>query len=382
MTKILLIEDSLTDANLLRQAFSRASGEDWQIQEVERLGDAIALFREDISGTSNKFDVVLLDLHLPDSTGIETVINFRKAVLDIAIVVLTGVDDHELALQAMSEGAQDYLVKNDITLQKLVRAIRHAMEREQILKQLRKSEQCTREALIKEQELNKIKSHFIAKVSHEFRNPMSTIRYSVDSLQFNANGLSEEKRAKNFERMNSAMNQMLKLLDEILFISKNESGKVQLYPNYLDLVTFCRETVEAIQFSVGQQRNIIFTSSAECVVVKMDLDVLTCIFTNLLSNAIKYSPATSDIWFDLICDENLAIFRIQDQGIGIPQADKVHLFENFYRAKNTSGIEGTGLGLAIVKRCVDLHRGQISVESHEGVGTTVIVTLPQRFNHN
>jgi signal transduction histidine kinase len=378
MTKILLVEDSPADANLLRQVFSRASQEDWQIEEVERLSDAIALFCEDTSCVnSNKFDVVLLDLRLPDSTGIETVKNFRKAVFDIAIVVLTGVNDEELALQAMSEGAQDYLVKDDISLQNLMRAIRHAIEREQILKQLRESEHHTREALIKEQEINKIKSHFIAKISHELRNPMSTIRYSIDSLQFNPNTLSEEKRTKNFEWMNSAINQMIKLLDEILFISKSESGKVQLYPIFLDLVSFCREAVETIQFRVGKQHNIIFNSSSECIVVKMDRDILSCIFTNLLSNAIKYSPEASDVCFDLISQDDLVIFRIQDKGIGIPLSDQIHLFENFYRARNVSKIEGTGLGLAIVKKCVELQGGKIAIDSQEGVGTTVIVTLPQ-----
>jgi signal transduction histidine kinase len=243
---------------------------------------------------------------------------------------------------------------------------------------LRENEQIACAALTKEQEINQIKSHFIAKLSHEFRNPMNIIRYSVDSLQF-MKTLSEEKLAKNFERMDSAMNQMVKLLDEVLFISKNESGKVKLYPTFLDLVSFCQETIEGIQFSVARQHNIIFNSSSECIVVKMDRDVLSCIFTNLLSNAIKYSPEASDIYFDLIAKDDIAIFRIQDKGIGIPLAEQIHLFENFYRAKNTRQIEGTGLGLSIVKKCVELQGGEIAIESDEGVGTTVTVTLPQRF---
>jgi signal transduction histidine kinase len=96
----------------------------------------------------------------------------------------------------------------------------------------------------------------------------------------------------------------------------------------------------------------------------------------LLSNAIKYSPDGGTVRFDLECREGAATLRIQDSGIGIPAEDLSQLFESFHRAKNVGTIPGTGLGLAIVKKCVDLHGGQITVESEAGVGTTFTVTLP------
>jgi signal transduction histidine kinase len=97
---------------------------------------------------------------------------------------------------------------------------------------------------------------------------------------------------------------------------------------------------------------------------------------NLLSNAVKYSPQGGMIGFELVVSSVQAIFRIQDEGIGIPPEDQERLFESFYRASNAGTIQGTGLGLAIVKKCVDLHQGQITVESQVGVGTTFTVTLP------
>jgi signal transduction histidine kinase len=108
----------------------------------------------------------------------------------------------------------------------------------------------------------------------------------------------------------------------------------------------------------------------------MDEKLLRYIIGNLLSYAIKYSPQGSQVKFDLACDQQQAILRIQDEGIGIPVKDRQHLFKSFHRGSNVGTISGTGLGLAIVKSSVDLHGGQIAVESEVGVGTTFTVTLP------
>ena len=91
----------------------------------------------------------------------------------------------------------------------------------------------------------------------------------------------------------------------------------------------------------------------------------------------KYSPKQSNIKFHLVCHSNQTIFRIQDQGIGIPIKDQPYLFSSFYRGSNTNKISGTGLGLSIVKQCVDAHHGTISFKSEEGVGTIVTVKLCQ-----
>ena len=386
---ILLVEDSPSDARLLHQVFLRAEQEEWQMTHVERLSEAIDISLESSIITSNvsqteskrqrKFNVVLLDLSLPDSTGLDTLKEYRAAIPDIPVVVLTGLDDEDLALQALAEGAQDYLVKDQITIQLLVRTVRYAIERGEILNKLRESEERSRQALLKEQELNELKSNFVAMVSHEFRNPMTTIRMAMEILEFNSDKLTNERRTKYFDRINNAIRQMLQLLDEILFLSKTEAAKLEYKPAPLNLENFCRELTEIIQFGVGSQHIIAFTSQGEPAQGEMDEDLLTCIFTNLLSNAIKYSPEQSIVRFDLNCKDGIATLRVQDQGVGIPLQDQVKLFQTFYRASNVGRIQGTGLGLTIVKKCVELHGGQIQLESQQNVGTTVTVTLPLHF---
>jgi signal transduction histidine kinase len=108
----------------------------------------------------------------------------------------------------------------------------------------------------------------------------------------------------------------------------------------------------------------------------VDEKLLRQIFTNLLSNAIKYSPQGGTVHFKLRCQETTLVFQVRDEGIGIPEADQAHLFKPFERGSNIGTISGTGLGLAITKSLVELHGGQIAVDSAVGVGTTFTVTLP------
>lgn len=368
-TPVLLVEDNLADAYLLTEMLEQAEGQAWEITSAKRLSIAIACLQ------NSNFSVVLLDLTLPDSKGLNTVTQIQAAAQDLPIVVLTGIDDHELALQAVGLGAQDYLVKGQITTEVLVRAIRYAIERGRILKQLQESERRTLIALEKERELNQLKSSFVSMVSHEFRTPMTTIQLCAERLKGDNPQLTPERRNQYFELMQGSLSDMLQLLNEVLLLARTEAGGLKYEPTTLDLKTFGYELIETLQLSTNNHK-LIFTCESELTQVVMDAVLLRHIFTNLLSNAIKYSPKGSTIWFNLNCHNSTARFQVQDQGIGIPIADQKRLFETFHRASNVGQIQGTGLGLSIVKRCVDLHKGQIQIESEVGVGTTVTVKLP------
>lgn len=245
--------------------------------------------------------------------------------------------------------------------------------------------------LDRERELSELRNSFLSLVSHEFRTPLTTIRSSAELLDRYNNRLSDEKKQTHYRRIESAVERMTQLLNEVLLIGQAEAGKLKFEPTPMDLVPWCRDLVEGMQVVVENahaneihqhalaQRSlyeIAFTSSGECVDAQMDEKLLGHILTNLLSNAIKYSPEGGTVQFDLVCTEREAIFRITDSGIGIPEEYLPQLFESFQRASNVGTIQGTGLGLAIVKKAVDLHRGTIAVESEVGVGTTFTVRLP------
>lgn len=188
--------------------------------------------------------------------------------------------------------------------------------------------------------------------------------------------LTEEKKNIHFKPIQIAISNMLNLLNDILVFGKVDAGELICQTAPIDLENFCRELIETLQATTSSQHQITFTYFGDCTKVELDESLCWHILTNLLSNAIKYTPTDGIIQFDLICQNNIAIIQIQDTGIGIPLPDQQHLFEPFYRCSNTSQIQGTGLGLSIVKKCVDLHKGQIEVESKEGVGTTFTVKIP------
>lgn len=186
----------------------------------------------------------------------------------------------------------------------------------------------------------------------------------------------DDKKNKHLQQIQTSVSQMIQLLDDVLVIGKTDASKLEFKPVPLNLLELCRHLVEELQLNAGSQHTISFTHQGECTYVRMDENLLRRILTNLISNAIKYSPEGGQVIFDLSCHDEVATFCIQDWGIGIPLENQKELFTPFYRAANARKIKGTGLGLSIVKRCVDLHGGQISVESEVGKGTKFTVMLP------
>ena len=231
-------------------------------------------------------------------------------------------------------------------------------------------------ALAQEKELNELKSHFVSMACHEFRTPLSTILSSADLMEYYVQEGAGQNSLEHIQRIQIACLNMTELLNDILVIGSAQAGKLDFNPSPLDLVDFCDDLVEEMQLTVNSKHQLIFVSQSQNILACMDEKLLWHILTNLLSNAIKYSPDGGNVQVKLLDGDGVAVLQIQDQGIGIPKEDQVHLFESFHRAKNVGNIIGTGLGLAIVKRSVELHNGQIAIASEVGVGTTVTVTLP------
>ncbi|HEY9649611.1 MAG TPA: HAMP domain-containing sensor histidine kinase [Coleofasciculaceae cyanobacterium] len=232
------------------------------------------------------------------------------------------------------------------------------------------------ELLGKEKEFNEAKSQFLSMVSHELRNPLTAILMSADLLKHYSHVATEEKKSQYLTRIEGAAQQMTRLLDDLLLLSRAEAGKLEFNPELLDIEKFCYKLVADMKSGAGNQYAIAFSTQGSFRCVCMDQDLLQVILTNLLSNAIKYSPQGSTIKFDLIGQDSAAIFQIQDEGIGITPEDQQRLYTSFHRGRNVGKVPGSGLGLAIVKNAVDLHGGQITFKSQVGVGTTFRVQIP------
>ncbi|HEY9812844.1 MAG TPA: ATP-binding protein, partial [Candidatus Sericytochromatia bacterium] len=242
-------------------------------------------------------------------------------------------------------------------------------------------------ALAKEKELSELKSRFITIASHEFRTPLTTILSAAQALKAYFHNWTDEKKFAYLQYIEDAVGHMSGLLKDVLVIAKAEAGKLEFSPVEIDLVKFCSELTEEMQLNDSNQHRLNFIICSNCfgvslssVIAYMDEKLLRQIFSNLLANAIKYSPSNSAVQFKLTCENNYAIFQVQDAGIGIPLQDQKMVFDPFHRAENVGNIPGTGLGLTIVKNSCSLHGGSISVDSKVGKGTTFTVILPLKYD--
>ncbi len=370
LINILSIEDSNAEIRLLRE-FLKQANQNFNLVSVKRLQEALEQLDR------HCFDVILLDLTLPDSVGLASLESLLQKAPQIPIVVLTNTNDDRTAIEAVRKGAQDYLVKRQVNPKSLIRSLYYAIERKQSQGALETKIEQTTAQLLKAQEIDRLRSEFIAMLSHDFRNPINSILLSTGLLAKKEHLLSKEKKTAHFQTIRSALKNMDRLLEEILLIGKADSGKLECQLTSLNVREFCNCLVEDLEFDADNKEiQIILECELTLEEIKCDRNLLQHIFGNLLTNAIKYSPRNSKIFFRVSNSQNELIFQIQDCGIGIPPHEQKQLFEPFFRASNVGIIQGTGLGLTIVKKCVDVLGGQISLTSELDAGTTFTVILP------
>jgi two-component system, sensor histidine kinase and response regulator len=322
-------------------------------------------------------DLILLDISMPEMDGYEVCAHLKadETTCHIPILFLSAFDEVSNKVKAFQSGGVDYITK-PFQLEEVLARVENQLTLQRMQAELHQAKNDALRALAQEQELNRLRSEFVSMISHDFRTPLTSIQGFADLLRQSEASLPESTRTHYFDKIDNAIVRLLNLLDEVLLIGSIESGKVRCQPAPLNLEQFCQDLSETIQLSDKNHPKITFRCSGDCTPAEMDQNLLQQILVNVLSNATKYSPQGGQIQFDLHCQSPLATLRVQDQGIGIPPENLPHLFDPFYRGSNVNQIRGTGLGLAIVKRCVDAHQGSIQVESVEGKGTTVIITLP------
>jgi PAS domain S-box-containing protein len=240
---------------------------------------------------------------------------------------------------------------------------------------LKKVEEDLRAALNKERELGELKSRFVSMASHEFRTPLSTILSSASlSAQYTLTE-QQDKREKHYQKIKSSVTSLTGILNDFLSLSRLEEGRVEVHYEDVDFNIFCMEMAEEINPVLKQGQHIFVKHSHESMVLTMDKKLMKMILANLLTNASKYSDEGAEIHCIVKKDNNALEIDIIDEGIGIPDEDKPHMFDRFFRASNAMNIKGTGLGLNIVKRYVELMGGTIKFKSELGKGSTFTVSF-------
>lgn len=254
--------------------------------------------------------------------------------------------------------------------------ITHFIAIKQDISDRKKAEKEIKEALEKEKELNELRTRFVSTISHEFRTPLTSILASAELLERYHERWTDEKKIVTLQRIQSSVEYMNEMINDVLTLNKADSGKIEFNPQPLQIVDFCRELIEEVRLAASKNHIIEFNNNCKNVILNLDEKLLRNIISNLLSNAIKYSPNGGKVEFSINLEENTFSIIVKDEGIGIAVEEQNKLFEPFFRGKNISSIPGTGLGLSILKRAVDLHKGVIFFESEPGKGTTFYIKIP------
>ena len=381
--RVLLIEDNPDDAKLLTHALQQTRTR-FEVCCVDNLAAA----REQLQ--NDAFDVILTDLSLPDSDGVDSVIAIRQCAASTPLVVMTGLNSDSMALEALKRGAQDYLVKDTVTSEMLERAIRYAIQRqkntelEQCLATLHASERLLARKNKKLTRLNRMAHRFVDNVSHEFRTPLTVISEYVSIVR---DGLAGELNKKQHRLLDISVDRtgdLNNMVNDMLDISRLSVGILGLYRKSCSL----EDIITRVRSNLARKARIkgvilAIEVPANLPPVYCDAEKIGRVLTNLAINAIKFSGESGYVRIRVVADlpAQQAGISVTDTGPGVDPKRLGQLFKRFKQLGTASSesTKGFGLGLNIAKELVDLNFGEIRVESGVGVGSTFSFTVP--FDH-
>lgn len=368
--RLLIVEDSHPDYiylwELLREISSRAMLENWSFFGVQNLDtvwvQTMADARQRLE--DEKFDAILLDLSLPDSEGIRSLDEIRECTSEVPVVVLSGLSRPDLTFEAVTRGAQDFLVKGQFNSDQLARSIRYAIEQKTIQRKL--------------DQASKHKSQFLANMSHELRTPITSILGYTELLQEDLRG--DPRYEQTISAVVRNVHHLLGLLDDILDHSKIEAGKLtmeKIRVRLAQIVAQASSMIEPQAQKKGLGFELIGLTPLPSAIVTDPLR-LKQVLVNLLSNAVKFTERGSValvISYEPV--NRQLLFEVRDSGIGISPEKQAKLFEPFAQGdpSNARRFGGSGLGLSISMRLVQLLGGTIELQTAEGRGSTFYVRL-------
>lgn len=356
----MLVDDDPADRRLVQLALERSSAEvEFNIVAVETLVEAVEFL------STRRCDIILLDLGLPDSRGVQTVKRVHDADADVPIVVLTGAADGEMALAAIRSGAEDYLVKGKPLEFALVRIIRYTVER-------KRTEQNVSKLLREVENINRELSDFASIVSHDLKAPLRGIKTLAEWIMTdNRERLTEDGR-EQMELLSSRVDRMHNLIEGVLEYSRVGREKERRAVIHLN------DLVPEIWDMISAPETISFTVEAELPDIQCEHTRISQVFQNLLSNAAKYMDKPEGyVTVDCVDQGRSWQFSVADNGPGIEQRHFEKIFKMFQTLNARDGFESTGVGLTVVKKIVEMYGGKIWVESEVGKGTTFCFTLPK-----
>ena len=385
MPNILLIEDNPGDALLLREMYRDADvvGDEYDIIHVTRVSEAIDLLKK-----RHDIDIIISDMSLPDSQGLETLNSLSKIASQLPVIFMTGTNNESLVSAAIKAGAQDYLVKGHIDSQVLTRTTAYSIERKKAQIEyenaMREVTDLAKSAELLEQQkqqlmrVSQAKDEFISLASHQLRTPATGVKQYLGMI---IEGYAGEVPAYLQSYLRTAYNsneRQLSIIDDLLKTARIDSGNFTLSKTDYDICELIDEVIEEYQpITTIRKQEIIYKPDKPCR-VKIDVPELKVAIANLVENASKYSPYESTIEIEVKHSKEQIKICVKDSGVGISKKDLTKIFDKFTRIDNelSDTVNGSGLGLYFVKRIVKMHHGTVNVTSELHEGSTFSVALP------
>ena len=223
------------------------------------------------------------------------------------------------------------------------------------------------------------RSQFVQNASHELKTPLATMKILLENLIYQPD-MPPELRAEFMQDMNHEIDRLSGIITDLLTLTQMDSHASSLKLEKISLTSLCEDTVHALRPAAEKARLFLQSDLAEDVLLTGDESKLSQVVYNLIDNAVKYTPEGGKVEVILRADSREAVLTVRDTGIGIPAEDVAHIFDRFYRVDKarSRATGGTGLGLSIVRQMVQLHGGEITVDSAADKGSTFTVTLPIR----
>jgi two-component system sensor histidine kinase/response regulator len=370
--RIIVIDDELG----LREGCRRALRRHGYDVEVAATGhEGLAKVQQD------GFALALLDVMMPDVSGIDLLRAIRAHDPDIVCIIITGYATVELAVAALKLGAYDFIAK-PFSDDNLVLAVEKGLEKRRLEQEARRLQRIEEEArrLAQEkdmlEELDRVKSAFMRRVAHELRAPIAAIESFMNSL-LEGYGSPETQRLMQ-QRAAQRAGELLDLVDDLLNLSRIKDVKLESAKQEVCLKRVLDQVLSLHGPEAEKKKITIDLVCETCPPMVADPVHIKQLWTNLISNAIKYTPAGGRIDVRLFPQDGIIVGEVADTGIGIAEADQPRLFEEFFRTEQAKAFtqHGTGLGLSIVKQIVQEYGGDIQVDSELGKGTKFTFRLP------
>ncbi len=359
LRRVLSVDDSSLVRSALRRIFSESGT---GIEEARNGEEALERFKE-----IGKYDLVLLDVNMPDMTGIELLPYLRARSTEVAVVMLTSEDDVKTAIAAIQQGADGYIQKQDLPLDGDREPFFHALD------QAREA----RAGIVARQQLESLKADFYSMVTHDLKNPANVVQLALEQLGDTSNLTGPQRQAVGMA--NSAAQDLLRLVVEYLDYAKIDAGYLDLERAPANLSALVAKAVERARVLADRRGQTIHLQVPDALPINLDAPRLTQVLDNLISNAVKYTPEGGLLEVKLKASEAFARLSVCDTGNGIPEDQIGRLFKRYQRLPGESRrSSGTGLGLVIVKAIVEAHGGRVWAESAGvGEGSTFSFELPR-----